>query len=186
MVDETLSQAPENETPQDNVVTDAPGSEAVQPDAQPSVPAEDMLAAAPPEETPTAEEVKATPGVPPPPKPRPSRVRGEDIDDNDRVMAALAYFLWFLGPAIILLSPDMKARPYLRYHAIQALGLNTVLAVVSFVLVVMAFIFCCIGVLLLIPFGVTIYYTVMAYRAQYFKIPVLTNIMIGEGWLNQP
>jgi uncharacterized membrane protein len=178
MPDESLSQVPESEVPQDKPVTDAPINESIQPEAEPSAPA--------PEETPAAAEVKAAPSVPPPPRPRPARVRGEDIDDNDRVMAALAYFLWFLGPAIILLSSDMKARPYLRYHAIQALGLNTVLAVVSFVLVVMAFIFCCIGVLLLIPFGVTIYYTIMAYQATYFKIPILTNIMIGEGWLTRP
>jgi len=186
MSDETLSQVPESEAPQEELATGEPTAESAPPEIEGPVlePAEDMAAAAAAEKTTAGEEPKQMPGAPPPKQP--ARLGGEEISDNDRVMAALAYFLWFIGPAIILLSRDMNRKPYLHYHAIQALGLNTVLAVASFVLAVLASISCCIGVLLLVPFGVTVYYTVEAYQAKYFRIPILTTLMVAEGWLKQP
>lgn len=105
------------------------------------------------------------------------------ITDNDRLMAALAYFLWFLGSAIILLSPDMKERPYLRYHAVQALGSSIVLAVASVILMVLGVVVCCLWILLLVPFGASVYLAYLAYQGKYFTIPVLTNVMKSEGWL---
>lgn len=117
--------------------------------------------------------------------PKKSRPKAGGIEENDRLMAALAYFLWFIGSAIILLSADMKERPYLRYHAIQALGLSAVLAVASFILIVLSFVFCCIGVLLLVPLAITLYYTYQAYQGEYFKVPVISNAMAGEGWLEE-
>ena len=45
-----------------------------------------------------------------------------DVVENDKLMAALAYFLTPIVPAIILLVDTMKVRPFQRYHAIQALG----------------------------------------------------------------
>jgi uncharacterized membrane protein len=120
-----------------------------------------------------------------PPK-SPVPTQSTDITDNDRLMAALAYLLWFLGSAIILLSVSMKDRPYLRYHAIQALGLSAALTIATFILFVSGVVLCLCWVLLLMPLGVTLYYTYMAYQGIYFKIPIITNLMMSEGWLKQP
>jgi len=203
MSSETSSQISENEDPKADDVMESPGTEGVPensevvdsslaeesaangeaadqlPEKEVSESGDEVSDAPSDEVSPTEEEVS------PPPVLQSVRPQDEDIDDNDRLMAALAYLLWFLGSAIILLSADMRARPYLRYHAMQALGLSTVLAVGSFVVLVMSFVFCCIGLLLLIPLATTLYYTYEAYQAKYFRIPVITNAMASEGWLEQ-
>ena len=203
MSSETSSQMSDKEDPNAGDVTDAPETEEVSESEEVTdsslaeeAPANDEAAGSPlAEETsesgdvvsdaPIDEEFPIEEEVPPPPLVQTVQRQDQDIDDNDRLMAALAYFLWFIGSAIILLSANMRARPYLRYHAVQALGLSTVLTVGSFVLLVMSFVFCCIGLLLLIPLVITLYYTYEAYQAKYFKIPVIHNIMVSEGWLEQ-
>ena len=203
MSSETSSQMSDKEDPNAGDVTDAPETEEVSESEEVTdsslaeeAPANDEAAGSPlAEETsesgdvvsdaPIDEEFPIEEEVPPPPLVQTVQRQDQDIDDNDRLMAALAYFLWFIGSAMILLSANMRARPYLRYHAVQALGLSTVLTVGSFVLLVMSFVFCCIGLLLLIPLVITLYYTYEAYQAKYFKIPVIHNIMVSEGWLEQ-
>jgi len=203
MSSETSSQVSENEDPKADDVIDSPETEEVpknnevvenslaeettaNAEAADQLPDEEVLESgdvvsdAPIDEVPPTEDK-----VPPPRVPQVVKPEDGGVDDNDRLMAALAYFLSFIGPAIILLSAGMRTRPYLRYHAVQALGLSTVLAVGSFVLLVMSFVFCCIGLLLLIPLAITLYYTYEAYQAKYFKIPVITNVMVSEGWLEQ-
>ena len=206
MSSEISSQISENEDPKADDVMDTPGTEEVPEKTENSevvdsslaeeTPANDEAASSPPAEevseggdvasdAPSDEVSPTEEKVPPPPVLQSVKPQDQDIDDNDRLMAALAYLLWFLGSAIILLSADMRARPYLRYHAMQALGLSTVLSVGSFVVLVMSFVFCCIGLLLLIPLAITLYYAYEAYQAKYFRIPVITNVMASEGWLEQ-
>ena len=206
MSSEISSQISENEDPKADDVMDTPGTEEVPENTENSevvdsslaeeTPANDEAAGSPPAEevsesgdvasdAPSDEVSPTEEKVPPPPVLQSVKPQDQDIDDNDRLMAALAYLLWFLGSAIILLSADMRARPYLRYHAMQALGLSTVLSVGSFVVLVMSFVFCCIGLLLLIPLAITLYYAYEAYQAKYFRIPVITNVMASEGWLEQ-
>ena len=206
MSSEISSQISENEDPKADDVMDTPGTEEVPENTENSevvdsslaeeTPANDEAAGSPPAEevsesgdvasdAPSDEVSPTEEKVPPPPVLQGVKPQDQDIGDNDRLMAALAYLLWFLGSAIILLSADMRTRPYLRYHAMQALGLSTVLAVGSFVVLVMAFVFCCIGLLLLIPLAITLYYAYEAYQAKYFKIPVISNVMVSEGWLEQ-
>jgi uncharacterized membrane protein len=120
----------------------------------------------------------------PPNSPVPTQ--STEITDNDRLMAALAYLLWFLGSAIILLSASMKDRTYLRYHAIQALGLSVALTIATFILFIGGVVLCLCWVLMLMPLGVTLYYTYMGYQGAYFKIPIISNLMMSEGWLKQP
>ena len=120
-----------------------------------------------------------------PPPVTPPSAQPEEMAENDRLMAALAYLLWFIGPAIILLSPNLASRRYQRYHAVQGLGLAVVLAAATLVIVVMGMVMCCVWVLLLIPLGATVYCTILAYEGKYFKVPVLTNLMVSEGWLEQ-
>ncbi|MGD2207602.1 MAG: hypothetical protein PVH17_12585, partial [Anaerolineae bacterium] len=44
-----------------------------------------------------------------------------DISDNDKLMAALSYPIPIVA-IIILLAEDMKARPFQKFHAVQALA----------------------------------------------------------------
>jgi uncharacterized membrane protein len=168
-------------------------------ESTPSLPAEPVQPA-PPEPEPAPPQPEPAPLPPPPPAVEPPgfssgpsippgapKVTG--LEDNDRIMAALAYLLWFVGAAIILLSKDMKDRPYQRYHAIQGLGLSVVVTVYSVVAVFIAIagtvigICCCFWALVVPGPVVSIYYAYRAYQGEYFKIPILTNLMITEGWL---
>lgn len=119
-----------------------------------------------------------------------------EITDNDKLMAGLSYFLTPLVPAIVLLSAEMKARPYQQYHAIQALGLLVAEIVLS-VIFCIVYVVCtavtagilglCLWVLFFIPVIPQIYYAIIAYtRAEYFEIPTLTQFMVQQGWLKRP
>jgi len=122
-----------------------------------------------------------------------------DVNDNDKLMAALAYFFPVIVPVIILLVESMNLRPYQKYHAIQSLGLSVVAliysviacittAVCGFILtltVVGAIVVPCLFVFFLFPFIPNIYYAIIAYaRPAYFEIPVVTKFMKQQGWLS--
>ncbi len=137
------------------------------------------------------------PPVPPVPPVQPVVPAPGDITDNDKLMAALAYFTTFffplIVPLIIFLVDTMRVRPYQRYHALQSLGL-TVAEVVYIVLACIVFtactalsvglLSCVLWVLFLVPVIPAIYYAYLAYaRPSYFEIPVITPFMKQQGWL---
>lgn len=113
-----------------------------------------------------------------------NKVPASDANDNDRLMALLAYVLSPLVPIIILLVDSMKSRPYQKYHAVQALGVGVVMFVLSIILSVTVVLACC-APLLWIPL---IYWGIVAYQGtgSYFEIPYLTKFMIGQGWMQPP
>ncbi|MGC9333447.1 MAG: hypothetical protein ACP5JJ_04815 [Anaerolineae bacterium] len=110
-----------------------------------------------------------------------------DITDNDKLMAAISYPIPLVA-IIILLVEEMKARPFQKYHAIQALAANVVLWVVVTVLgcilaVITSFIggICGWGMSLL--WLVTLYWAYEAYQGKYFEIPYLTEFLRKQNWL---
>ncbi len=44
-----------------------------------------------------------------------------DVTDNDKLMALLAYALPFIVSIVILLTESGKTRPFQRYHAVSSL-----------------------------------------------------------------
>jgi uncharacterized membrane protein len=110
-----------------------------------------------------------------------------DVNDNDKLMAALAYFLSPLVSIIILLVDTMKGRPYQRYHAIQSLPFGILQVLLACVLgpLTLGFGFCFSLVLIIVQ----IVYAIKAYQNGpngYFEIPVVTNFMVQQGWLQKP
>ncbi len=103
-----------------------------------------------------------------------------DITDNDRLIAALAYPLSPLVSIIILLVESMKARPYQRYHGMQSLPFGILQIVLSIISPFTLGISCCVTVALLI---VQLYYAYRAYQGAYFEVPVITQFMRGQGWM---
>lgn len=101
-----------------------------------------------------------------------------DINDQDKLMSALAYPIGIIA-VVILLVDSMKTRPFQKYHAVQALAVNVVLFILSIVLgwtVILA----CVPFLL---WFVTFYWAYQAYQGQYLVIPGLTDFLKGQGWL---
>ena len=110
-----------------------------------------------------------------------------DVNDNDKLMAALSYPIPIVA-IIILLVEDMKARPFQKFHAVQALAVNVVLWVAIIILgCILAAVTFFIGGLcgLIAPFLwlVTLYWAYEAYQGKYFEIPWLTEFLRDQNWL---
>jgi uncharacterized membrane protein len=116
-----------------------------------------------------------------------------DINDNDKLMAALCYFLTPIVPIIVLVVETMKVRPYQKYHALQGLGafvglmLFEVLACVLYfacTVLTAGILAICLWVIFFLPYIPLLYYTYLAYaKPSYFEIPVITKFMRQQGWL---
>lgn len=110
-----------------------------------------------------------------------------DISDNDKLMAALSYPIPLVA-IIILLVEDMKARPFQRYHAVQALAANLVVWVLVMLLgcilaAVTFFIGGLCGIGSIVLWFVTLYWAWEAYQGKYFEIPYLTEFCKKQNWL---
>jgi uncharacterized membrane protein len=98
-----------------------------------------------------------------------------EITSDDKLWGLLCYLLNPVVPIIALLMEDKKARPFVRFHAIQALGWVVVWFVASIVVVGV-----CLSPLALVG---SIYFAVKAYQGEYIEIPGLTTFMRNQGWL---
>lgn len=110
-----------------------------------------------------------------------------EITDNDKLMAALSYPIPIVA-LIILLVEDMKNRPFQRYHAVQALGVNVALWVIIVVLgcilgAISSFIGGLCGLAPIILWFITLYWAYEAYQGKYFEIKWLTEFLRKQNWL---
>lgn len=97
-----------------------------------------------------------------------------DVTSDDRLWAALGYPI-FPVAILMLLTDDKKDRPFIRYHAVQALAVNLVLAVLTGVLSFLTlFIF---SLCLPLVWLVTLWPAYEAYQGKYLSIPYLTNFL---------
>jgi uncharacterized membrane protein len=118
----------------------------------------------------------------------------EQLNDNDKLFAALSYVFWPVA-VIVLLSETNKTRPFQRHHAIQALAFGVAAFVVLFAFVCidvvigqisgfLGTLFSCLTLpVWLIPFGIAIWFAYRAYQGEQFEIPVVTEFVKGQGWL---
>jgi uncharacterized membrane protein len=101
-----------------------------------------------------------------------------DINDQDKLMSALAYPIGIVA-IVILLVEDMKKRPFQKYHAVQALAVNIIM-IILWIVLGWTVILSCVPLLL---WFVTIYWAIKAYKGEYFEIPGLTGFLKGQGWI---
>ena len=117
----------------------------------------------------------------------PSPPPAGDITDNDKLMAAISYPIPIVA-IIILIAEDMKARPFQRFHAVQALAANIalwiVITILGFVLGLLTFFLggLC-GFLATFLWFITLYWAYEAYQGKYFEIPYLTEFLRKQNWL---
>ena len=95
--------------------------------------------------------------------------------DDDRLWAALAWVpispLWPIIAIILLLMPEKRDRPFIKYHAMLALITGVVGILLSFL---------CVGVIILLAM---FYYAFKAYQGERVNIPVLTEFAEKQGWV---
>ena len=110
-----------------------------------------------------------------------------DVTDSDKLMAALSYPIPIVA-IIILLAEDMKARPFQKYHAVQALAVNIVLwaGIILLGCILGALSFFIGGLCGLVPILLwlaTLYWAYEAYQGKYLEIPWLTGFLKDQSWL---
>ncbi len=100
------------------------------------------------------------------------------ITNDDKLWALLGYVLSPLVPIIVLLMEDKKARPFIKYHNMQALVLGIVNIILAFVLSFTIILIC----VPMIFWLVMVYWGYKAYQGEYVVIPVVTNFVKKQGW----
>ncbi len=103
-----------------------------------------------------------------------------EVTSDDKLWAALGYPIPIVA-IIVLLMEDKRARPFIKFHAIQALALWVVYVVLGVILSVITFGIgsICIGILWLAFF----YPAYLAYQGQMFEVPVVTNFIRNQHWV---
>ena len=98
-----------------------------------------------------------------------------EASDDDRLWAALAWIpispLWPIIAIILLLMPEKRDQPFIKYHAVLALITGIVGILLSFL---------CVGVIILLAM---FYYAFKAYQGERVNIPVLTDFAESQGWI---
>jgi uncharacterized membrane protein len=94
-----------------------------------------------------------------------------DITSDDKLWALLGYIFGIIAVLALLLE-DKKNRPFLKYHAINALLLWAVIFVTSWL--------CGLGIIVWIY---AIYLGIKAYGGDWVEVPVVTDFAKKQGWL---
>jgi uncharacterized membrane protein len=114
-----------------------------------------------------------------------------DITSDDKLWAALGYPIFIIA-LIMLFIEGKKERPFIKFHAVQALALNIVLWVVEIVIGILS------GALGKVTFGLgwllgclspllwlgMLWPAILAYQGKYFNIPVVTQFLRGQHWIS--
>ena len=125
-----------------------------------------------------------------------AEVPAPEITDNDRLLAAIAYPIPLVA-LIILLVEDMRGRAFQKYHAVQALAYAVAVFVVFVALfciqaaitavldigVIRFLLNClCLGIYF-VPFLGALWFAYQAYQGEYLEIPILTDLLKQQGWI---
>ncbi len=115
-----------------------------------------------------------------------------DITSDDKLWAALGYPIFIIA-LIMLFIEGKKDRPFIKYHAVQALALNAVLVVVEIILGILSsalasvtlgiggLLFSCLYPILWLGM---LWPAVLAFQGKYFEIPVVTKFLRDQHWIS--
>lgn len=95
-----------------------------------------------------------------------------EITSDDKLWALLSYLFPIIA-IIVLLMEDKKNRPFIKFHAVQAIAATIVLAILATIT------FGCGSILFL----VLIYWGIKAYQGEYVTIPFVTDFIKKQGWV---
>jgi uncharacterized membrane protein len=79
----------------------------------------------------------------------------------------------------MLFVEGKKDRPFIKFHAVQALALNIILWIVVFVLQFIPGVRCISSFLWLL----LLWPAVLAYQGKYFEVPVVTKFLRDQHWI---
>ena len=94
----------------------------------------------------------------------------EEITQDDKLWALLAYIFCPLIGIILLLIEDKKSRPFLKYNAVVSIILGIIFVITS------SF---CIGIFV---WFYSIYLGIKSYQGEWVEVPVISNFVRNQGW----
>lgn len=103
-----------------------------------------------------------------------------ELTSDDKLWAMLGYmpFIGWIVAILALIMEDKRARPFIKFHAIQSLILGILNGVISGALSVVI-IGACTGVAIMIYM---IYLGIKAYQGETISVPFLTDFIKNQGW----
>jgi uncharacterized membrane protein len=101
-----------------------------------------------------------------------------NITQDDKLWALLSYLLSPIVPLIALLMEEKKARPYIKFHAVQGLILGLIMDILYLVLG-WVFVGLCLG---LAVFVYMIVIGIKAYQGETMVVPVITDWIKKNNW----
>lgn len=118
------------------------------------------------DEFPAPPEAPAPPPAPPQMPPQPAA----PDDSTGRVLAALGYVFWVIALIALLIDPYKNVR-FVRFHAVQALGLGIAVWAIGAALPIVGWIAAIAG------FIYQIYLAVKAWNGEMVEVPVVYNLV---------
>jgi len=107
---------------------------------------------------------------------------GSEATSDDKLWGALSYlpFVGWIIAIVMLLMEDKRARPFIKFNAIQALVLDVVLVLVYMLVSLVSFgiLGLCAWIIFLIP----LWPAYEAYGGKSSQIPVISNLIRSQGW----
>ncbi|MEW5940650.1 MAG: DUF4870 domain-containing protein [Chloroflexota bacterium] len=103
-----------------------------------------------------------------------------DLTSDDKLWAALSYVFAPLVGVIVLLMEDKKARPYIKFNAVQSIVASIAFWIVSTILITVTIGIGTICVPLL--WLVFLYWAYQGYQGQNVKIPFVSDFIRNQGW----
>ncbi|MEA3350319.1 MAG: DUF4870 domain-containing protein [Chloroflexota bacterium] len=103
-----------------------------------------------------------------------------EITNDDKLWAALGYPIPIVA-IIALLMEEKKDRPFLKFHAVQSIAFNVAIWIIILILatVTLGIGSVCAPVIWL----VTLWPAFDSYNGKYTEIPVITNLIKSQGWV---
>jgi uncharacterized membrane protein len=123
--------------------------------------------------------------------PTPVQPGSPEVTSDDKLWAALGYPTGIVA-LIMLLIESKRNRPFIKFHAVQALALAIVYIVVAIIIDILGAILarltlgigglisCINPILWLLLFWPAF----LAFQGKYFDIPVLTAFLRGQHWIS--
>ena len=113
-----------------------------------------------------------------------------EITSDDKLWAALGYPIGIIA-LIMLFIEGKKNRPFIKFHAVQALALTVILIVIEILVNILQAVFrhvslgICglVGCFLPILWLLLFWPGILAFQGKYFEIPVLTKFLRGQHWI---
>lgn len=95
-----------------------------------------------------------------------------EVTSDDKLWALLSYLFPIIA-IILLLMEEKKARPFIKFHAVQSLAVSVALTIIATVTLG------CGSILFL----ALIWWGIEAYQGKMVEIPFITNFIKGQGWV---